>query len=340
MNNRVVIRVDAHKRIALGHLKRCLALAEGLRMQNLEILFVSMREEAVESVFERSSFFCEFISEEINSVGDLERTLALIRSFNASCIIVDSYNIDQNYIRFYMEQGIAVIYIDDLARTDIACHVVVNGLLGADKIPYDVPVKLLGKDFLILCKEYWTPPIPRRGSVRNILITMGGIDHYDLSTRTLQILERHKNDFSVSVVMGAYYENKDRIEAQRKAMSKRVGLHFSPDSLFPLMDKCNMAISAGGLTLYELATMGKPAIGVGLWENQYWNVRALGDRNIIEPLFYVEDASFDARLETTILCLIDDEKKRLELSVNGQRYFDGQGAVRVAKRIAEFVKGE
>ena len=340
MNNRVVIRVDAHRQIALGHLKRCLALAEGLRTQNVEILFVSMRDEAAESLLRSSPFFYKFVPEEINSVGDLERTFTLIRSFNAGSIIVDSYNIDQKYTGFFIKNGIAVIYVDDLARTDISCHVVVNGLMEAEKVPYEAPVKLVGRDFLILGKEYWTPSVTRVGPVRNILITMGGIDHYDLSTRALQILERHKNDFSVSVVVGAYYENMASIEAQQKAMYKRVELHVSPESLFPLMDDCDMAVSAGGLTLYELATMGKPVVGIGVWENQYGNVRALGDRNIIDPIIYVEGAAFDSRFEKAIFSLIDGEKRRFELSSNGQRYLDGQGAIRVAKRIVEFMKGE
>jgi len=340
MNNCVVIRVDAHRQIALGHLKRCLALAEGLRTQNVEILFVSMRDEAAEALLKCSPFFYELVPEEINSLGDPERTLALLRSFNADSIIVDSYDIDQKYTGIFIENGIAVIYIDDLARTDISCHVVVNGLIDAENISYEVPVKLTGKDFLILGKDYWAPSAPRGGPVKNILITMGGIDHYDLSTRALKILERHENEFSVSVVAGVYYENMPSIAAQQKVMYKPVKLYVSPESLFGLIDECDLAISAGGFTLYELSTMGKPAVGVGVWENQYGNVRALGERNIVEPLLYVADSFFDSKFEKAIFSLIDDEKRRFELSTNGQRYLDGQGAIRVAKRIVEFMKGE
>ena len=340
MNSRLAIRVDAHRLIALGHLKRCLALAEGLRRLSVDVLFVSMHEASVQTILGNSGFDHELISEEMNSVGDREHTLSLIRAYNASLIIADSYRIDPEYTRFFMEKGIQVVYIDDLARVDIECHVVVNGLMDAVKIPYgDVPVKLLGNDFLILGREYWKPPTPGNGAVRNILITMGGIDHYDLSTRALKILESHESEFSISVVIGAYYENRDEIEMQMKVMSKQVDLHFNPASLFPLMNKCDLAISAGGFTLYELVTMGKPAIGISVWENQAGNVKTLGDRDIIEPVFYVGNGAFDHEFKTAVLSLIDNEERRSELSINGRRSFDGKGAIRVAKHIVESMKG-
>ena len=338
MNNRMIIRVDANKRIALGHLKRCLALGEALRDEGQESMFVCAEDDEARTILERSGFEFKLVSEETNTKDDAVRAMELARSLGVKAILLDSYNVDDAYVSFFEDQGIAVIYIDDFAKADIPCSVILNGTPGSERIPYAAPMKLLGKDYIILAKEYWKPPHAHIGRVENILITMGSVDHYDLSTRVLRFLEKQEQDFSVSVVAGPYYENRAQIETQRKGMSKEVEIFFNPDSLIRLMGKCSMAISAGGFTLYELATMGKPTLGISLWENQNGNVRSLGDRQIIEPLFYSDDTSFDVKLEQAVCALLGDEKKRCELSTNGQRHFDGQGAIRTAQRIAKFVR--
>lgn len=337
---RFLIRVDANPEIALGHLKRCMALAEGLKRENCEVLFVCLEDDSTKKVVENSKFSFRFVSDEIGKGNDLSKTLELARGFSAEAVIIDSYSVNGSYTESIMGEEIKTIYIDDLAQTKLPCHGIINGMIGAEHICYDVSLKLLGKDFLLLGKEYWNPGMACIGEVSNVLITMGGIDHYCLSEQVLVILEKHPKDFSISVVIGPYYENEKQIDAQMRKMRKKVCLIKEANTLFYNFEKSDMAISAGGFTLYELATMGKPTIGVGLWENQRGNVERLGERQVIEPLFYSDGASFDRKLEQAVFKLLNDGERRRDLAVKGQRFFDGQGAIRAARELSGFVKGQ
>lgn len=338
MNTRLVIRVDANKEIALGHLKRCIALAEGLQQQGLDCLFVCVKDHGAQEVLKRASFVCEWVNTRINENNDAAQTLGVLTCFKASCIIIDSHNMSREYAQFYLNKGLALGYIDELLRTSIPSDIAINSTLGAEKSTYDAPLKLLGKDYLLLSKEYWSPPQPSIGKVENILITMGGIDHYDLSSMTLRILEENRAHFSVSVIIGPYYENIESIKNQQHKMSREVSLLYSPESLMPLFNTCDVVVSAGGGTLYEAATMGKPSIGISVWDIQRQNVTELGRQNVIVPLYYTPEPSFEIELKQNLFGLIDDMQKRRALSITGQKHFDGKGSVRAAHMIATYLQ--
>ena len=136
----------------------------------------------------------------------------------------------------------------------------------------------------------------------------------------------------IHAVVGPYYENAASIEAAA-AGHGRVTLHRAPSSLQPIMVGSDIAISAGGFTLYELAAIGVPTVGIALWENQRPNVAALGDRGIVVPLYYHDGMAFDAQLAAVIEELVRDPGRRRERAQAGQAFIDGQGARRTARAI-------
>lgn len=338
MTDRMLIRVDAHEKIALGHLMRCLALAEALRLENFEPHFVSLEDADARAILESSGFEYTLVGDEVNTGDDVSETKEILKSIGGSCLLIDSYNIDSEYTQSFMNRRTVVGFFDDFGKNDIFCDIVLNGALSANEISYDVPLCLLGGTHAILSKEYWTPKRPHSGPVNNVLITLGGVDHYNLSTSVLRILEKCGQRFSVSVVIGPYYDNQAEIESQCSKMSKKVYCFLNPTGLHGIMDTCDMAVSAGGFTLYELATLGIPTVGICLWENQKANVVGLARENVIEPLFYEESEGFLIQLEESIVKLVEDEALRRDMSFKGQKIFDGKGAIRAANQIAKYIR--
>ena len=94
----------------------------------------------------------------------------------------------------------------------------------------------------------------------------------------------------------------------------------------------DIAISAGGFTLYELCSMSTPTIGISLWDNQKNNVDCLAEKGALIPLYY-SSKYFDSELETELRRLIenlelrkkmfedkDDEQSKKELNRLEQKY--------------------
>ncbi|MBI4843584.1 MAG: UDP-2,4-diacetamido-2,4,6-trideoxy-beta-L-altropyranose hydrolase [Nitrospirae bacterium] len=339
MGQRLLVRVDANPDIALGHLKRCLSLAEALRINGAEPVFLSLDDKSAKELLAGLNFPSGFIDTPVNTGDDADKTLSFMREKNLEAVIFDSYSVDAEYLARFSGKKFKVICIDDLADRPLPCDMVINGGLGAEKLNYDAPRKLLGIDYCILSRPFWEPSISKgNADVRNILITMGGIDHYGLSERSMRMLDELPGAFSITVIIGPYYENMKEIEDTAGDIEKDVELVRGRNDLYPYMKKCDMAVSAGGFTLYELATLRKPVIGISLWENQYRNVNELDKKGAILGLNYSDGASFDNELTSSVRRLFSDISLRNTMAEKAGMLFDGQGAMRAAGEIRKFLE--
>ncbi|MBW8000466.1 MAG: UDP-2,4-diacetamido-2,4,6-trideoxy-beta-L-altropyranose hydrolase [Planctomycetes bacterium] len=335
----VIFRVDATSQIALGHLKRCLSIAEALSSVGIDSVFISFSEESAAKILGESGFKYFLIDSPVNRGNDTDETRRIINEVGSNAIVLDSYDINAAYIELLKESGQVVICADDFADRYLPCDLLINGGLGAEKLPYDdKKIKyLLGIEFCVLSKSFWNSAFVIREKIQNVLITMGGIDHFNLSVRSLQILEKVDADISATVIIGPYYEQVSEIEKQAESMSKKVCLVQNSNNLYDDMKRCDLAISAGGRTLYELASLGRPIIGLSLAENQAYNVQELDSQKAICGLTYHDAPSFDDELEGAIISFLDSPQKSLDLAKKAHELFSGNGALTVANEIASLL---
>ncbi len=336
---KVVIRVDATKDVALGHLKRCISLGCKLREKNIDVLFITVKDAYTKGLLGESGFKHVSISSSADPNHDMNITVNTAKAINADLVLIDSYHIGQAYRRELMNEGFFVVSIDDLGDKAISSHMIINGNINAENIKYKgdgIYRVLAGSKYLILSPDFWSLNILKRpNTIRNILITMGGIDHYDLTSRILAVLNRFDLEFNITAIVGPYYDNMDSIKSQMKNMRHKVTLARSPNSLYSYMKRSSMAFSAGGQTLYELAALGCPTIGISLWKNQAGNVASLSKRNAICGIIYSKENRFDETLFDYAQDLITDAAKRKRLSDVAFSIIDGKGTERTAKAVLQ-----
>lgn len=337
---RALIRTDANPEVALGHLKRCVALAHKLSEKGVFVSILACRDESAERLLRESGLDHSFLDAPTNSDQDCSLTLARAEALGAETVIVDCYGIDNSYRQRLKESGLFVAAITDLPYMDLVAHAIINGNLNAERHAGEAPAQaltLLGIRHLILGKCFWRPAGVHDGldAVRDILITFGGIDHYDLTSRIIAMLDRFEGDFQVTAIIGPYYDNIASIEAQASRSRKRVRLVRSPSDLQEYMRTCSFAFSAGGQALYELASLGRPMIGIALWENQEANVRALSSMGAIRGLVRSLGPEFEDELTLQARRLFDDPAERERLSRAAASLIDAQGAERVSVALIQ-----
>ena len=93
----------------------------------------------------------------------------------------------------------------------------------------------------------------------------------------------------------------------------------------------DIAISAGGQTLYELARVGVPAMAIVVAENQMNNVRGWQKAGFIEYAGWWDDKHLPDMLIAGLRVLNNFHVRR-NRSFKGREHVDGLGA----KRIVEF----
>ena len=164
---------------------------------------------------------------------------------------------------------------------------------------------------------------------------MGGIDHYNLSSRIIPILQEISLDIEINMVIGPYYENIDLIKIAAKKSRLKVNFLENVTDLSSLIIKSDIALTAGGFTTYELAAMSTPSVGVALWKNQNDNVECLSSKGALIPLYYSKNKSFERELYKSFFRLIDYSLLET-MSKKARIAVDGNGANRISQEITKY----
>lgn len=267
-------------------------------------------------------------------------TIEIARRAGARWVAVDGYVFDGVFFDIVARSGVKLLVVDDNATTAPAvADVLVDGAFQADADRYRerLPVErlLLGPRFALVRPEFRMIRKKRFDApqVKRLLLTMGGSDPADASSRLLGSLGRLRT--SVEEVVLAVGGLNPRQEAHfRKCGSAQPRLTIIRDveNMAGLMSECDAAISAGGSTLQELAIAGLPALLVPIAENQQAGVRYVcsqGWFRALPPLDQLNDEALDAAvgewLGTFPLPMAGAEA--------ASEVIDGRGAERVCERL-------
>jgi spore coat polysaccharide biosynthesis predicted glycosyltransferase SpsG len=187
------------------------------------------------------------------------------------------------------------------------------------------PTFLLGSAYAPLRKEFLqTSARESLGDARHILVTMGGSDPLQLTGRVMNGLEGIDRKLEISAVVGG-------MAAQLDAQSSRHSVTIMRDvaDMSAVMRKADMAISAAGSSLWELAHMGVPTVAVIVADNQAAAAHAAAAQGMLllaTPENVVKETGR----------LLKDPALRRTLSSKARTMVDGLGAKRILEAISHF----
>ena len=338
---RILFRVDAGPIIGLGHLQRCLSLATALRRNDISCLFLTNDEPTIVDRIARFDFEGRILTAcESWGTADLEQTLATAAVKGCSTIIIDSDYEGAYYLSQLRSAGYFVVAIEDTTPHPFPCHLVVNGDAHARKLSYSSPFKdtrfLLGPEYSILRHEFWDAwcrLLPE--DIDNILVTLGGADPYNIMPKVIKSLDTLPGTFSITAIIGPFFENLAEIQAVSKQAQRSIIFVQNPDSVRDLMVQANIAVSAGGQTLYELACVGCPTIAIRIAANQDGQLGVFEEAGFLRIADHGNHSNIAEAVSDMVGVLLADPEARTAMSFAGQRLVDGRGALRVAQTIVE-----
>ena len=155
----LVFRVDADAGIGMGHLMRCLALAQGAQARGAHITFLSHCETiALRSRVEAAGFVFIPIEHSHPAPGDLPRTLDMLKELAANWVVLDNYYFDSAYQAAIRQAGYRLLAIDDVGHlAEYHADILLNQNIGAEKIRYrcDPDTRFLaGTRYVLLRPEF------------------------------------------------------------------------------------------------------------------------------------------------------------------------------------------
>ncbi len=321
---KVTIITEGGKKTGFGHVTRCLSLYQAFEEKGIQPVLIVNGDETVKSQLINLNY------EIFNWLDDKEKLFNLVK--NTDIAIVDSYLVD---ISIYKKIAASVkipVYIDDTIRLDYPRGIVVNGTIYAEKFAY--PKKkdityILGSQYVFLRKEFWdVPEKDIRESIQTVMVTFGGDDARNMTPRILRLLNENYPALMKKVIIGKGFKNTTQIKSLKDSKTELI---YYPDAegMKSVMLGSDIAISASGQTLYELARVGLPTIAIALVDNQLNNVRGWQKAGFIEYAGWWEDKELT---KTVLDCFqkLKDKKTRFDRSSIGKIFVDGQGNKRVA----------
>lgn len=329
----IAIRVDMNNQIATGHLMRCLSISEALRLQNEEVVFIISDEQPVELLRQKNFRYIVLNTKWNDMESEVKVLTKIINDENIDKLLIDSYQVTYKYLN-EISNITKTIYIDDLGKFEYPVDTVICYANYWKKLGYDLnntkTKYFLGTKYVPLRKEFWNMKNKHiSDNVENVLIMTGGSDPYNIAELMLCGIDRSKYK-KIDVICGRYNANYNDLVVRYRNESN-VSIHRNVSNMEDYMTNADIAISAGGTTLYELCACGTPAISYTFADNQMGNAIQFDEEGMI---LYAGDFRKDDAVDS-IRSLLEDMKNDYELrqhySVRMKQFVDGKGAGRLAK---------
>lgn len=334
------IRADANMILGSGHVMRCLTIAKALKRKGMDTTFLTADNQAAELINNLGFSYISLNTDWDNLEHETDIVINLIRERNISMILIDSYYATEKYLD-ELSKITKVVYMDDMDKfiypvTALINYNIYSGKLGLEE-RYSKDTKLiLGCRYVPLREEFTNKKRINNEFVRNILITAGGADAYNCSGQILQYIRKWRDldSLKLNIVIGPLNQNKEMLE-ELSVQYSNVILHYNVTNMSVLMQDNDIAISAGGSTLYELCACGIPSISFSYADNQKEGTMEFDHQGFI---FYGGDFRENAELVlnniiTRLQKLSGDTLLREELSTKMLGLVDGYGSDRIAEEL-------
>lgn len=357
----VVIRTDASREIGTGHVMRCLTLSDRLKSSGATVRFICRPFEGNLIAFLRKRGHFVNILPALNSpIGcdparhptshgawlgtsfqtDASDTLRALGQDVPDWLIVDHYAIDRRWESLMRPHCQKILAIDDLADRPHDCDVLVDQTFGRTAedyralVPNDCRVAA-GATYALLRDEFAKirdESLYRRRNdteVKNILITMGGIDNGNATGLILDALKscRLSPQIKLFIVMGGQSPWLTHVQEKAKNFPWLAEVIVDTSDMARLMSESDLAIGAAGSTSWERCCLGLPCVIVVLAENQEMTAHRLDAAGAAKAIDDIHDVP--GSLYRALHPLMEHVEKRRRMIDACAAITDGHGTSRV-----------
>jgi len=369
----VVIRADANSKIGMGHVMRCLSVADALLKHGEEVLFVTADDTPVPLLTKKGVPYRVLHTDYADMEAELPGLLCILQELTQRAelpeevlsrmssqrkdiaILVDSYYVTEKYLAA-LKKRITTIYMDDIYAFSYPVDMLINYNIYGEEMGYEKDAAfadtklLLGTKYVPLREEFsagagyvqsrkeFSEGVENVTPAANggILITTGGSDSFNLAGQLL--MEAMKYDAlktkEYHVVSGSLNPHIGELQALAQK-HENIHIHCNVTNMAELMAESEVALSAGGSTLYELCAVGVPVIAFSFAENQEHLVQTFVKRGIAQ---YGGNYRTDGNkmIQNTIAGLeklCGDEALKTEYRRKALQLVDGKGAERIAEAL-------
>ncbi|MBM4133148.1 MAG: hypothetical protein FJ245_05195 [Nitrospira sp.] len=263
-------------------------------------------------------------------VPDLDAEVAALRAFRPDVIVVNKLRNDPSYLRRIRDCCGLLVTMDDDGDGASCADLAINVL-------YPVAGAVMDPEYIALREEFQALhrlPRPVNPRVEALLVTQGGSDTYGFTPKIVRSLTHLRARPHVTVVLGPAFRHDENLREAAAGCPVPLTIVRNAPNMGALMVRADLAITAGGLTLFELACAGTPAVVVCGERFEVGTAHRLAQAGAAVNLGFGGDVH-EPQIAQAVDALAADPARREALSLRGRALVDGCGSSRVAALIKE-----
>lgn len=340
LNKSIAFRVDFNVKIGLGHIYRCLNLAEILRKRGWSVIFICRKFNEKQRInFRRFKVF--FINKELNEENDGKITKNLIIRNSISVLLIDRDHFlnkknKKQYILFLKEvRKLNLVFAwEPFIFPNFSYDYIYHPYIGSDKLIKKKTKNIIqGEKYLVINDKFFSKRTIKK-EVKNILINLGGADNSKILVKVIKNLFIFKNKIKINMISFLKIDKKNLSRIKKIAKDRNLKINFiiNPKKIYELYKKADIGIVGSGYSKYEASASGLPILIVqkkksDFFFNKFFNKKksSLLIKNI--------DKNKDILLK-----LINNFEERKKISKNGSNILNKKNSNKISKIFENILK--
>ncbi len=332
MKSKIIIRADGGSSIGMGHVVRCLALADMLKNDFEISVAIQQPSETVIKIIASVTKSIIVLPETNDFEKDSIHFSAHLKG--DEIVLLDGYNFKTEYQQKIKHIGCKLAAIDDLHQWHTVADVLINHAESIEKKDYsseDYTQFCLGLNYILLRKDFFE--IQKKNKNSNapfkIFISMGAADEHNNTLKFTEALLEINSIAEINLMLSSINPHLKNIESFSKNKDK-IKLHFnlSAMQLVNLLQNCDISICPASSIALESCAVGIVLISGVTANNQQGNLQGLKKHDVIFDLGnfnLLTKTEIKNKIETIIL----QKEKMAQTLSNQEKMIDGKSPERL-----------
>jgi spore coat polysaccharide biosynthesis predicted glycosyltransferase SpsG len=320
-------------------MSRCLALAAALQRRRRPAYFLSQLEPgSLALTVKRGGNEWLEADAPAGSAEDLEEILQEIRRIRPAAVVIDSPDVNEEYLATLRSTGAMVVSLDSIAAVPFPSRLLINPLLAPGREAYEIGAGtqiLLGARYAVVRPEIRrVRPTRAREPAEpfRALVALGDDDPHNQAGALAKLLLNCPKVGRVDVAVRPYHHHLEELQALAESCPDRLEVVHETAEVPLRIARSHFAVTAGNAWSLELACVGVPQLVIVQSETHWPTAQRLEEEGAATCLGWHENVSA-ATLRQAVADLLGDPLERQAMARCGRQLIDGRGPDRLVTAL-------
>ena len=320
----ILLKTKGGHKEGMGDVASSLALAEEFRKKGHGISFIINKNDRVIDLIRKDGFDYS-ISESLDEITQC------IEGRQNDVSVLIQLNTPEEEALIYKNNSGMLVTIDDTGPSAKMADMRFNVL-------YPIEDSYTGFEYVTLSSVFQKKHTNNRvikETVDNILVLQGGSDTYGFIPKIVKSLFNIPENISLNVIIGPNFTHETELDKAIQEAPRRFNLIRDKIDLSDLMLEADVAMTAGGITLFELACLGVPSIVICGERFEIGTAKRLKEKGFGVNLGFGGDID-ENTIYNALRRMITNFNLRLNMHEKGKILVDGLGTERIVEEILKY----